>query len=518
MCSGREPELAALKDALAAAEAALKLDADHGEGRLQKAITLSLLTRPMSLGDARASGYGPKARALAEAVLADFDEIGGIPEGSQILVLAGKGHNDGDALLAAQIILVRYPKVRADVRLVYGMRGLRPLALRCWQQLQNNHACNVREIAEHGLLDAYDLCLDGIFGLQFRPPLDDRSSRLLQKINALPIKLRAAVDLPSGANEKDAFKADFTYATGVLNKPVLSWPNAGRLRYLDLGFFESGGAVGSRDSVLTDNVLEPLREWRDPHADKRSQGHLFVVTGSCNYPGAALMTVTAALRSGAGLVTAFVPESLVPVFAAQVPEAIWVGWPETPNGGLALEGRHLLLERMSRATALVLGPGLGREVETIALAADMVKSSPVPILIDADALQPDVIALATSPLVLTPHAGEYARIAGKRELKEFASSVPATVVLKGPVTRICGGKEIYHSLLGGPVLARGGSGDLLAGIVGAQLARTPDDGLAAVCRGVVWHGLAAGALARKHGAVAVRTTQLLDFLPKALGM
>src|SRR5690606_14184129 len=148
------------------------------------------------------------------------------------------------------------------------------------------------------------------------------------------------------------------------------------------------------------------------------------------YPGAALMTVTAALRSGAGLVSAFVPESLVPAFAAQVPEAIWVGWPETPDGSLALEGIHLLRERMNQASALVMGPGMGREPETFALAADVLKTVRVPVVVDADALQPDVLTGALAPLVLTPHAGEFKRIAGEKSLREYAQASGAVVVLK----------------------------------------------------------------------------------------
>jgi NAD(P)H-hydrate epimerase len=228
------------------------------------------------------------------------------------------------------------------------------------------------------------------------------------------------------------------------------------------------------------------------------------------------MNVLAALRSGAGLVTAFVPESLTAAFAAHVPEAIWVGWPETPDGGLALEGRQLLQERLGRATALVAGSGMGRERETMALAADVVKTINVPVVLDADALQPEVVRAAKTKLVLTPHAGEFERIAEGRSLCDFAAGHESTVVLKGPVTRVSDGRVVQHSFFGGPVLARGGSGDLLAGIIGAQLARTPGDPLAAACRGVVWHGLAADALARAHGAEAVRTTQLLDFLAPAL--
>jgi NAD(P)H-hydrate epimerase len=282
--------------------------------------------------------------------------------------------------------------------------------------------------------------------------------------------------------------------------------------------------------VLTPDVLRPLTGLRSPDSDKRSQGHLFVVAASLSYPGAVVMTVLAALRSGVGLVTAFVPEPLVPAYAARVPEAIWVGWPTTPNGGLALEGLHLFRERMERADACVIGPGLGREAETLALVTELVKQETVPVLLDADALQTAIIRDAKSRLVVTPHAGEFSRIAGAATVQEFAATTRAVVVLKGPVTQIASGDRadwettttgvragaLYHSLFGGPVLARGGSGDLLAGMIGGLLAQSPNDRLLAAARGTVWHGLAADALARKHGQTAVNTTQLVDFLPEVL--
>ena len=223
-----------------------------------------------------------------------------------------------------------------------------------------------------------------------------------------------------------------------------------------------------------------------------------------------------ALRSGAGLVTALVPESLAPAFAARAPEAMWVGWPETPDGGLALEGRQLLQARLARADALVIGPGLGREAETLALVTDLVKTVRLPVLLDADALQPEIVRAAKTPLVLTPHAGEFARIAGKLALRAFSRKTRATVVLKGPVTQVSDGATVYHGFSGGPVLARGGSGDLLAGLIGGLLAQTPREPVLAACRGVLWHGRAADLLARTHGQTAVQTTQLLDYLPAAL--
>lgn len=463
-------------------------------------------------------------RAIASAVLRDSQEIGGLSARSRILVLVGKGHNGGDALIALQALLERLPGATSEIVFVFGSRLLRPLAARAWQDLAQRFVGRVCTTPAPDGSREYDLCLDGVFGFQFRPPVDPLVVALSEAVNALSVRFRAAVDLPSG----EIFRSDFTYATGVLKTSALQGMMAGRVRYLDLGFFTQDTPSDQR--VLTPEVLKPLTRFRSPTADKRSQGHLFVVAASLSYPGAVVMTVLAALRSGVGLVTAFVPEPLVPAYAARVPEAIWVGWPTTPNGGLALEGLHLFRERMERADACVIGPGLGREVETLALVTELVKQVTVPVLLDADALQTAIIRDAKSPLVVTPHAGEFSRIAGAVTVLEFAATTSAVVVLKGPVTKIASGDRadweeraagprqgpLYHSLFGGPILARGGSGDVLAGMIGGLLAQSPKDRLLAAARGTVWHGLAADALARSHGQTAVNTTQLVDFLPEVL--
>ena len=461
-------------------------------------------------------------RAVAAAVLRDFEEIGGFPAEGKILVLAGKGHNGGDALIAAQALLEKFPRASAEVIFVFGERTLRPLAARAWRELA--HAMRERVRGSAGILPAarenaggtpalpFALSLDGIFGFQFHPPAEPRVVALIEKINALPVRLRAAVDLPSA----DLFRADFTYATGCVKTPLVGSLRAGRVRYLDLGFFEGDGFPGTDGRVLTAKVLAPLAALREPFSDKRTFGHVFLVGGSRCYPGAILMSTLAALRSGAGLVTACVPESLVPAFAARVPEAMWIGWPETPGGGLALEGEHLLRARWERASAVVIGPGLGRETETLALVEGIARTSPVPLVIDADALQPAVVRAGSAARILTPHAGEYKRIAQGADLPKVGSRCHVTTVLKGPRTLVLNEAGVFSSFFGGPVLARGGSGDLLAGLIGGLLAQTPDEPLLAAARGVVWHGLAADALARAHGQVAVQTTQLLDFLPAVL--
>ena len=448
-------------------------------------------------------------RALAAAVLRDFLEIGDFPPAGRVLVLAGKGHNAGDALLAAGELLKDFPGATVDVLFVFGERALRPWAARAWRELVQRGGERVRVVAEPTDGRLYSLCLDGIFGFQFRPPVEPRVAAVIERIKAASIRFRAAVDLPSA----ELFRADFTYATGIVKTPVLASANAGRVRYLDLGFFEpTCVAPDALARVLTPALLAPLAALRASQSDKRTYGHVGLVGGSRDFPGAILMAALAALRSGAGLVTAFVPESLAAAFAARAPEVMWVGWPETPAGGLALEGNHLLQGRRARLDALVIGPGLGREAETLALVRDIVATSSVPVVLDADALQADIVGAGLAARVLTPHAGEWVRVAG---------SVPdrAVVVLKGPVTRIQGGGTggpVYFSLAGGPVLARGGSGDLLAGLIGGLLAQTPADPMLAAARGTLWHGLAADALARAHGQTSVMTTQVLDYLGPVL--
>jgi len=458
--------------------------------------------------------------AVGAAVLQDFLEIGGFPPAGRILILAGKGHNGGDALLAAKFILEENPAARAGVIFVFGERALRPLARRAWQALVQ--AAPGRVAATDDADASFDLCLDGIFGFQFRPPINAATAKLLRRINDHPaLRLRAAVDLPSGVGEKPdkiSFGADFTYATGAVKLPLLTAPTAGRLRFLDLGFFKSNDLPAVRDRVLTPEILRPLTTLRPSNVDKRTFGHLLVLGGSRSYPGAVLMNVLAALRSGVGLVTAFVPESLAPAFAARAPEAMWVGLPETPSGGLAHKGLALVRARLPRATAFALGSGLGTEAEARALVEEIARLARMPLLLDADALQPSVLAATSGKrVVLTPHEGEFARINHGAELRAFCKKAGMVVALKGPTTRI-GDAEgvVFHSFFGGPVLARGGSGDLLAGLIGGLLAQTPAEPLLAAARGVAWHGLAADALARTHGQVAVQTTQLIDFLPAGL--
>ena len=471
-------------------------------------------------------------RALGRAILADLPEVLPTPRRLRVLLAVGKGHTGRDAMLAAADIRHRLPDM--DVFLLpSGKRDdWRTLTTQAFRQLEETGPVldlNLPTAEQYG----FDILLDGLLGMSFTPPLKRDLRDMIRALNAhRRIAFRAAVDLPSGLGDSECLRADFTYATGIVKAPAVEPVNlgdVGRLRYLDLGFFDSQAAIEeageSGRSVIDASILRPLTTARARATDKRHFGHLMVIGGARTMPGALLMNVEAAVRSGVGLVTVFAPESTAASLAGRVPEAMWVPMPETPDGGLALEGRGLILPYLPRATALLAGSGMGSEAETLALLAEILAQRAVPVAIDADGLRPQVVEAATSakqPMVLTPHLGEFRRLTGADangfddEIRACANRTGATIILKGPITRVSDGERLGYSVEGGPVLARGGSGDILAGLLGGLLAQPDEDTFEVACRAAVWHARAADALARARGSHAVRTTELLDFLNPAV--
>ncbi|MGB0257467.1 MAG: NAD(P)H-hydrate dehydratase [Coraliomargarita sp.] len=485
-------------------------------------------------------------RGIASAVQLDFRELREVPQYMRILVLVGKGNNGGDALIACGELLADYPRASATLLLLESPDEMGPLAQRALNQLEGRVRTHQPELSKgaepiHALLDeisegnGFEICIDGLLGMAFKAPLRENARQLIDAINSYAaIELRAAVDLPSGkgdVSDETFFQADFTYATGIPKLPIFDGASSsGRIRYIDLGFYkpvvETPDAV---EHILTDELLQPLRRLRHASSDKRDFGHLFIVGGSAHMPGALLMTVQAAVRSGVGRVTAFAPASVASSLAAQVPEAMWIPWPETQSGTLNPRAMQLLLERVEYADVVVAGPGMGSDRNTEMVAQEIVNLVDCPVVLDADALREKVIGLAMKrrphqgPVVVTPHMGEYMRMAKLSEadwssdvLISFCKSYNCHAVLKGPLTQVCDGEKIYINTFGGPVLSRGGSGDLLVGLIGGMIAQDASHVADAIGRGIVLHGSAAERLAREFGQVAVHTTRLLEFLPAVL--
>ena len=520
------------------------------------------------------------AAGVADEATALFSEISNRPIRS-IVVLAGGGHNAADALIAAGFLAERNPTTNANAKNAVPIcAGVKIILAKPIAEMSSAAACALKVLRDLGAqvhlwadggaaaADSFlgaapaDLLLDGLLGYNFRPPLRGAFAEIIPWANSRPLaRVRVSVDLPSGlgdappADWENVFRADATVACGIVKMPLLNedpecLARRGRLRLADIGFPADLPGLRRVANAAALLAQSPLARLRPASSDKRHFGHLFILGGARDMPGALLMNVRAALRAGAGLVTAFCPESVHAAFAAAAPEAMWVPWPEAPDGSLALEGEHLLLEHLPRATALLCGSGMGAGGETQALLQSVAaRAVGVPLVLDAGALQTGVLDAARrvcsgagawdshAPLVLLPHAGEFVRIRIGNEttarqgcaaesgcagiaagdyvtsalLRETCAYWGAHIALKGSPTRVAdsSGREVVVCA-GGPVLARGGSGDLLAGIVGALFARRLFDApLRTLATAVAWHGAAADKIARLRGAEAVATLDLL---------
>lgn len=483
-------------------------------------------------------------RAVGEAIRRDFAEAGPWPQAPRLLVVAGSGHNGADALLAATVLVAGFPSATVTVLTPTPLAKWKPLTIRAWETLANatGGAATLRRWtgeAPPRRLDAHPwtVMIDGLLGLAAAGPLRAPLPALLTWANAQPATMRVAVDLPTGLSQGGGpvFCADFTYATGSVKQPVAARSavaHTGRLRRIDVGFFTA------TDDAITTGVIPPtaLAPWqrlRPAARDKRQPGHVMLVGGSSNYPGAIQLAARAALQGGAGLVTVALPEVLAPAAAAAVPEAMWLGLPEAPDGGLALEGFYRLRAALERATVLVLGPGLSNQPEALAFAERLLAETTIPVVLDADALRPDLLraarsARATRTVILTPHDGEARRlgvplmeasdadaVVESTALRAWCAEHGVVLVRKGPSPRVVDSTRWGLVPAGGPVLARGGSGDVLAGLIGACLA-AGEPAWEATAAAVLWHARAGDRLARHHGATAVRLLDLLAELPAAL--
>ncbi|MFM8385981.1 MAG: NAD(P)H-hydrate dehydratase [Planctomycetia bacterium] len=286
-------------------------------------------------------------------------------------------------------------------------------------------------------------------------------------------------------------------------------------------------------SARHDPAPPPARA-RDAH--KASVGRVLVVGGSPGMAGAPFLAAWGALRAGAGLVRVATPATVAPIVAGYAPEVMVLSLPVLGEGGLDPSARTPLLEACMASDAVVMGPGAGRHEATRGVLMEVARHGEVALVLDADALFGAVARVrrqrgSDAPVVLTPHEGEAARLldvqpeavrADRLEsARRLAQQAQATVVLKGPGTVVvpapAQGGEAWTCTHGGPVLATGGTGDVLAGVLGALLAAGPDNPFLAACRAVAWHARAGDLLAREQGVDrGLVAHEVADALPRAL--
>ncbi len=456
------------------------------------------------------------ARAIAKE---SIDFLGRKP--SSVLALVGSGKNGADALLAAQLAAGRSTRITVVFSDHAPTAGL---PLKAWLKVKKKvHIVAADKLPQ---LNKQKFCLifDGILGQGFHPPLEAQLARFINNTKKLD-GLRIAVDLPSGLGDGctgPAFRADLTVSIGCLKRPLLA-PSAqkfvGRIRVADIGL----PLAETAEACSTHLALAPLQKPRSAQTEKRRQGRVLIIGGSEAMPGAVIMNTAATLQSGAGLTTTALPQSIQAKASVAYPEAMWHGLSTDKHGAVSSKNLRNFTALFKNKDALLIGSGMG--AHSTHFVSAVVSKFTADLVIDADALRPEVIRAAkrATVRVLLPHAGEFKRLSGKKLSvaagETYARKTKSIVVLKGAMTCITDGTHSWHVPFGGPILSRGGSGDLLAGIVTSVLARRQTLGLSAleaVELAVVWHAQAADSLKEKQGEEAVRTTQLLSGLSLAL--
>ena len=485
--------------------------------------------------------------AVARFCLKHYEAAG------RVTVLCGKGNNGGDGLVAARYMARRGRSVR--VLLTGQESDFKDEAAGALGRLRNEVPETVveelrTETSEAQMDEALgwaELIVDAVVGTGFKPPLRGVAAILRDKVAAVAVPV-VAVDLPSGwdadwmkQSSEGAFRADavvtFTapktaHVFGHLTGGALDGGTFGPVVVAEIGS-PAEAVVSATRRRWTGSAKRVAESPRKVNSNKGVFGHVLLVGGSYGKAGAAGMASLAALRTGAGLVTAAVPKSIVNTVARVAPELMVVPLAEGEEGAISfknLEG--VKLDRLIKKISVVaVGPGLSTDGDAPAFARQMVEKTMLPVVIDADALnafegREKLLDGSGRVMVLTPHPGEMARLAGVTVkqveadrvglAQRFAMHHKLTLVLKGWRTVVAHPDgTIAINTSGNPAMSKGGSGDILTGIVAAMLAQYPDEVAKAVEAAVYLHGLAADFAAHAMDEHTVLATDTVTHLSDA---
>ena len=421
-----------------------------------------------------AEGVSPEALmeeagAQVAAVVRQF-----FPTPGRCVVFFGKGHNGGDALVAARQLARRGWKV--ELRPAFDPDVWSSLTVRKQREFTESQSrvAVVPRQENGGAL----VVLDGLLGIGAGGALREPIRAAAREINRLRTEENAhvfALDLPtgldgdSGAADADCVVADFTATVGFAKTGLLAdgaTPFTGRLAVLPLAALSARAGTDETATVATARTLTARLPRRRFEMHKGECGRVGIVAGSAGLTGAAVLCTEACMHAGAGLVTLYVTPEIYVLIAGRIAPEVMVK--EVASCLAVLEGRH---------DALAVGPGLGnREAELLKL----VQRAPQPMVVDADALnalarRTDLLARCAGPRLLTPHPGEMARLdaASARRprsetAREFAQRFPVTLLLKGARTVVAeAGRPLSYNSTGNPGMATGGMGDVLTGVCAA---------------------------------------------------
>ena len=457
--------------------------------------------------------------------------------GKRIAVLCGKGNNGGDGFVMAKYLADRGAKTA--VVLAQGQPKTE-IAQEMFSRL-NDTTVRVADVAEEpgfisGLLASADYIVDAVYGIGFRGSAPDEIAGLLRQANSAGA-IRLAVDIPSGAQcdtgavEGECFQADYTVTFSTLKPAHLLYPAkafCGQVTVAPVGI--PGALIGEQAAdfeVTDDDYVRGLFVPREENTNKGSFGTLLSVCGSRGMAGAAVLSASAALRCGVGLVNLALPASIYPIAASKLAEPVYTLLPDDGEGPAGL-GWTILEQAKKKATACLAGCGLGISARTVSLVQRLIAETEIPLILDADGINAaaqniDIVKTAKAPLILTPHPGEMARLMKTTAAdvqanrlsyaKGFAKEYGVVLVLKGSGTIVAApdGRVCFNPT-GNPGMAKGGSGDVLAGMIASFAAQGAEPFYAAAC-GAYLHGLAGDLCARRLSQRAMLPGDMVEELP-----
>ncbi|MCI9273962.1 MAG: NAD(P)H-hydrate dehydratase [Clostridiales bacterium] len=451
------------------------------------------------------------------------------------VILCGKGNNGGDGFVIARRL--REHGVLVSVILLEGEPCTQDAA-HMFTKMGEVEVLTYQQPECSDLVQQADVVVDAVYGIGFRGSIQSQYASLIEGVNRCSAQI-FAVDLPSGAQgdtgkiEGSCIRADVTITFTTLKPAHVLLPASdycGKTVVVQVGI--SPALLDSSPSVMGVIGEETVRRAlpvRAKNSHKGTYGALLSVCGSLGMAGAAMLSAGAALRCGVGLLRLAVPKSIYPVVAGVLPEPVYLPLNENNKGTLSKQCQARLQGELGFATACLIGCGMGCNSDTQQLVSGLLDQAEIPLIIDADGINAlcaniDRVKAAKAPVIVTPHPGEMARLIGCTAAqvqanrleysRKFAQEYRVILVLKGADTLIALPDErVFVNRTGNPGMARGGSGDVLAGMIASFAAQgiAPED--AALC-GVYLHGLAGDRCAEECSLTGMLPTDLIERLPK----
>lgn len=465
-----------------------------------------------------------------------------IPKQAKVVVLAGHGNNGGDGFVIARHLgnggydvetwfVGDIQKSSADSIINFHALVHSGYKLKFWNE-SNDYLLKES-------LNSAEFIIDALLGTGAKGELREPYKNIIDCANNAE-GIRLAVDMPTGVDSNTgevidvAFKAAYTVTFAFPKIGQFMYPGVDYIGELTIADISIPPIILQKVQPKVQLITHDMVKERLPHRKKSSHkgtyGHSLIIGGSADMPGAPTLATKAALRTGTGLATIAVTNSIRPMVFGHLPEAICKGLPETAMGHFSLEGIDLLDLETNKYTAIGIGPGMGIWEQGRDWLSSLLKLTNQPIVIDADALNLltndlNMLKSRNYPTILTPHPGEMARLL-KRDIQYVASNrigaarqiahrYGVYVVLKGANTVIATpNEEVYINSTGGPELAKGGTGDVLTGMLTGLLAQKLPV-LDAILIGVYLHGLA-GSIAGYPSNYSTLASEVINNIGSAI--